>query len=73
MFDDLYQELIFDHSRHAHNGEGVGYDVLNVFVSNPLCGNELHIWIDFADGRVSEVKFSGVPFRLDNFRSFLSL
>ncbi|MCC6221228.1 MAG: SUF system NifU family Fe-S cluster assembly protein [Deltaproteobacteria bacterium] len=59
MFDDLYQELILDHSQHSHNRGSLGNDVPNVFVNNPVCGDELHLWVDFSNGRVSEAKFSG--------------
>ena len=57
--EDLYREIILDHYRTPRNrgeleppaGSGEGH--------NPLCGDEIRIFLDVKDGVVTDVKFSG--------------
>jgi nitrogen fixation protein NifU and related proteins len=58
--NDLYQEIILDHHRRPRNrGElpmppatvGLGY--------NPLCGDELNVYVQTDGGRITDLKFSG--------------
>lgn len=58
--DDLYQELIVDHSKHPrnfgkldpHNHEATGY--------NPLCGDKVTVFLQMENGVVRAVQFQGV-------------
>ena len=58
--EDLYQEVILDHSRRPRNfGEVADADV-HVHGDNPACGDEIHLTAKFAsDGSLQDVKFSG--------------
>jgi nitrogen fixation NifU-like protein len=58
--EELYQEVILDHSRRPRNfGTLPNADVL-VHGDNPSCGDEIHLGIHFdADGKLGEIKFSG--------------
>ena len=58
--DELYQEVILDHSRRPRNfGEIADADV-HVHGDNPACGDEIHLTAKFAgDGALQDVKFSG--------------
>ena len=58
--EELYQEVILDHSRRPRNfGVLEKPDVL-VHGDNPACGDEIHLGVQFgADGHLQEVKFSG--------------
>jgi len=58
--EDLYREIILDHYRNprnrgelptppAHRSEGF----------NPLCGDEVQVYLDVEDGTVSDVRVSG--------------
>jgi nitrogen fixation protein NifU and related proteins len=58
--DDLYREIILDHYRNprnrgelpvppAHRSEGF----------NPLCGDEVQVFIDVDDGEVTDVRVTG--------------
>jgi nitrogen fixation NifU-like protein len=58
--EDLYREIILDHYRNprnrgelptppAHRSEGF----------NPLCGDEVQVYLDVDDGTVADVKVSG--------------
>ena len=58
--EELYQEVILDHSRKPRNfGVLAKADVL-VHGDNPSCGDEIHLGVHFgADGKLEEIKFSG--------------
>ena len=58
-FDQLYREIILDHYRNPR-GHGVidGADA-EAEGMNPLCGDEVSIWVDFDGDTISDVKFSG--------------
>lgn len=58
--EELYQEVILDHSRRPRNfGELAKADVL-VHGDNPACGDEIHVGVQFGpDDTLQEIKFSG--------------
>ena len=58
--EELYQEVILDHSRRPRNfGSLPNADVL-VHGDNPACGDEIHLGIHFdPGGKLAEIKFSG--------------
>ena len=58
--EELYQEVILDHSRRPRNfGVLEKPDVL-VHGDNPACGDEIHLGVQFgADGALQEIRFSG--------------
>jgi len=58
--EDLYQELIVDHSKHPRNfGELEGSDH-QATGYNPLCGDKVTVYIRLENGTVAEVQFQGV-------------
>jgi nitrogen fixation NifU-like protein len=58
--EELYQEVILDHSRRPRNfGELPDADV-RVHGDNPACGDEIHLAVKFReDGGLEEIKFTG--------------
>lgn len=58
--EELYQEVILDHSRKPRNfGEMAGAAV-RVHGDNPACGDEIHLAVKFdADGGLQDIKFTG--------------
>ncbi len=57
--DDLYREVILDHYAHPRNrGRLVPSDIAVEGV-NPLCGDELALFVRVRDGRVEDVRFEG--------------
>jgi nitrogen fixation NifU-like protein len=55
--DALYQEIILDHNRRPRNyGELVGAD-RSVAGRNPLCGDEMTLWVKVEDDRIADAKF----------------
>ena len=58
--EDLYREIILDHYRNPRNrGELPMPPATRVEGFNPLCGDEVVVFIDVEDGRVTDVKISG--------------
>ena len=58
--EDLYREIILDHYRNPRNrGELPSPPARRVEGFNPLCGDEVVIYLDIADGRISDVKVGG--------------
>ncbi|MFN2565477.1 MAG: Fe-S cluster assembly sulfur transfer protein SufU [Gemmatimonadaceae bacterium] len=55
--DALYQEIILDHNRRPRNyGELAGAHK-TVAGRNPLCGDEMTLWVRLDDDRIAEAKF----------------
>lgn len=58
--EDLYREIILDHYRTPRNrGELPTPPAARADGHNPLCGDEITVWLDVRDGRIAEVRFSG--------------
>ena len=58
--EDLYREIILDHYRSPRNrGELVSPPALRVEGFNPLCGDEIVVYLDVNDGVVSDIKIAG--------------
>lgn len=57
--DELYREQILEHYKRPHNfGELDPHD-LEAFEQNPLCGDELGVHIQVADGQIADLRFHG--------------
>ena len=58
--EELYQEVILDHSRRPRNFGELPNASVKVHGDNPSCGDEIHLAIKFdADGGLEEIKFNG--------------
>ena len=58
--EELYQEVILDHSRRPRNFGVLEKPDILVHGDNPSCGDEIHLGVQFgADGNLQEIKFSG--------------
>ena len=57
--DAMYREEILEHYKRPHNWGELDDPDLEFEDTNPLCGDELKVQIKVADGKVSEVAFSG--------------
>jgi nitrogen fixation protein NifU and related proteins len=58
--EELYQEVILDHSRRPRNFGALENPDVVVHGDNPSCGDEIHLGVQFGgDGKLEEIKFSG--------------
>jgi len=57
--DDLYRELILDHSQHPHNHGEIPEADISYEDSNPLCGDKIRIDIKLRGDVIEDVKFNG--------------
>ncbi len=58
--EELYQEVILDHSRRPRNFGELPDAAVRVHGDNPACGDEIHIGVKFGpDGSLQDIKFTG--------------
>ncbi len=58
--EDLYREIILDHYRSPRNrGELPAPPALRIEGFNPLCGDEVVVYVQVQDGKVSDIRFAG--------------
>jgi nitrogen fixation protein NifU and related proteins len=58
--EDLYREIILDHYRSPRNrGELPAPPAYRVEGYNPLCGDEVVVYVDVRDGEVHDIRFAG--------------
>ncbi|HKC25169.1 MAG TPA: SUF system NifU family Fe-S cluster assembly protein [Thermoanaerobaculia bacterium] len=56
---DLYQEVILDHNRAPHNYRRLPNANRTALGHNPLCGDQLTLYMDVEDGLIKDVSFLG--------------
>jgi nitrogen fixation NifU-like protein len=58
--EDLYKEIILDHYRSPRNrGELTTPPAIRVEGFNPLCGDEVTVYLDVEGGVITDIKLSG--------------
>jgi nitrogen fixation protein NifU and related proteins len=57
--EDLYREIILDHYRTPRNRGELAPPAVRAEGHNPLCGDEIQVYLDVTDGVVSDIKVSG--------------
>ncbi len=57
--DDLYREVILDHYTRPRNKGTIDGADIKVEGANPLCGDELSIYVKLSGGTISDVRFVG--------------
>jgi nitrogen fixation NifU-like protein len=57
--DDIYKEVILDHYKHPRNKRELPGAERSCTRNNPLCGDEIGVFLHVEDGRVAEVTFQG--------------
>ena len=55
----LYQEVIVDHARRPRNFRELEGPTRTVEALNPLCGDQLTLYVELADGAVVDIAFEG--------------
>jgi nitrogen fixation NifU-like protein len=56
LVDELYRETILDHYHHPRNRGHIEHPSARIEGINPLCGDELVLYLDLKDGKISDVK-----------------
>jgi nitrogen fixation NifU-like protein len=57
--NDLYQEVILDHSRHPHNFHAMADATRKAEGYNPLCGDQVTVYLKLNGDRIEDVSFEG--------------
>ena len=57
--DELYKEVILDHYKNPRNKREIPDAVLRCSKNNPLCGDEITVFVNEDDGTISDVAFVG--------------
>lgn len=56
---DLYQEVILDHNKRPRNFRAMDGATAHAVGHNPLCGDQVTVWVAVRDGVVQDVSFQG--------------
>jgi nitrogen fixation protein NifU and related proteins len=57
--EDLYREIILDHHRNPRNRGELAPPASHAVGHNPLCGDEIDVYLDVTDGVITDVKVGG--------------
>jgi nitrogen fixation NifU-like protein len=57
--DELYKEVILDHYKNPRNKREIPDAALRCSKNNPLCGDEITVFVNEDDGTISDVAFVG--------------
>jgi|SRR5205823_5617995 len=57
--DELYKEVILDHYRSPRNRGKLEPSDFDLHRDNPLCGDEIHVYAQVEDGRITGIAFEG--------------
>ncbi|RJG11050.1 SUF system NifU family Fe-S cluster assembly protein [Pseudomonas cavernicola] len=57
---DLYQDVVIDHGKRPRNFRPIEGATRTAEGFNPLCGDQLRIYINLADGVIEDIAFQGV-------------
>jgi nitrogen fixation NifU-like protein len=56
---ELYQEVILDHTKHPRNFGTLERATHRAQGHNPLCGDQLALFVEVADDRLRDLRFAG--------------
>ena len=56
---DLYRDVIVDHNRRPRNRGPLPGATHRAEGNNPLCGDQLHLFLEMKDDRIAELRFEG--------------
>lgn len=59
MSDDIYREIILDHYRNPRNKGKIDDADVVIHDSNPLCGDQIDIYLKVNEGNIEDIKFDG--------------
>ena len=56
---ELYQSIILDHNRSPRNFREIADATRSAEGYNPLCGDQLRVWLKVEAGKIADVSFQG--------------
>ena len=56
---DLYQDILLDHNRRPHNHRPMPWATQSVEGHNPLCGDEVQLYLKLDGNRIADISFQG--------------
>ena len=59
QLDELYREVILDHFRQPRNQGELPEAQIKAEGANPLCGDEITVWLKLNGGRIQDAHFLG--------------
>lgn len=59
MWNELYHDIIVDHSRHSAHRQSLEQPCERSCGYNPMCGDEVTIWMRLRDEKLEKVVFEG--------------
>lgn len=59
MLQDFYKQILLDHYQRPRNRGELENADLAEHLNNPLCGDEVTVYANLSDGRLSELAFIG--------------
>jgi nitrogen fixation NifU-like protein len=57
--DDIYKEVILDHYKNPRNKRELAGATRSCTRNNPLCGDEITVFVTELDGQLSDIAFTG--------------
>lgn len=57
--DNLYRQVILDHSSHPHHHGKLGESTSSIEMNNPTCGDVIELEVAVEDGVIKDIAFSG--------------
>lgn len=57
--EDLYQEIILDHNKRPRNFRPLEHPTHHAEGNNPMCGDEIELYLRVEEDRIAEVTFQG--------------
>ncbi|MHC5250236.1 Fe-S cluster assembly sulfur transfer protein SufU [Enterococcus sp. LJL90] len=57
--DNLYRQVILDHSAHPHHHGKLGESTNAIEMNNPTCGDVIELELAIEDGVIKDIAFSG--------------
>jgi nitrogen fixation NifU-like protein len=57
--DDIYKEVILDHYKNPRNKRELAGATRSCTRNNPLCGDEITVFVSETDGQLAEIAFTG--------------
>ena len=51
----LYREVVLEHYRNPRHRSALAHPSADARVTNPICGDQVHVEVELADGRIADV------------------